>query len=149
MNGKPSPENPGANELDEELDAELAALLAMCEEEAKPPIEKRESSPEVKDFERMVALFDESYSVEKLQAITLLTINEVTPSHILRNEAKFVVSLISHKLTILRNETNIDPETYGKLEQEYLRLTSAVGFLRASDQEGIEIVDHDRTIRKE
>lgn len=103
----------------------------LDENDPKPevaPEDRREAGPEIAELEAMVALFEEKYPVEALNAITDLTIKDA-PLHPLRQPAKVALEPIVAKLLRLQEETDISNEKYLELHAHYQRLSLAVGFI--------------------
>lgn len=108
----------------------------------KPLESIRECGPEIKEFEEMVASFELEHSLDALNAIIGLTPEEVK-THPVRIPAKIALEPINEKLNILKRETNISPERYGKMYEKYLRLSWAVGILK-DDKAEFNKVYHSR-----
>ncbi len=94
--------------------------------------EKREAGPEVALLREMIEWFKSQYSLDDLNALTM---DHVTPAtaleHPLRGPANLAIVPIAEMLNMNLNpiydSTNISPETYNQLMNEYLPLSYAIG----------------------
>ncbi len=123
--------------LTEEEEAEAQAQLKKYPEQTSAPESPRDCEPEIKEFERMIDLFETMYSLEALHAITDLT-PEQAPDHPIRQPAKIALEPIVALLNRLEEETNISGSRYAEMKAKYKRLSRAVGMINKNK------VYHDR-----
>lgn len=98
---------------------------------------KRGCEQEVVELENMVANFETTYSLEKLNAIIDLS-SDPERKHPLRDLAKEALKPIVAKLNALKNETDIEIEKYEGLKSKWKVLSNAVGMVSNG------MVDHNR-----
>ena len=111
---------------DKEDDAWLAQYMEENADKFKviAPENRRESEPEIAEFEGMINAFEAEYSLEVLNAITT---SEEAFDHPVREPAILALNPIDAKFNSLRDETNISPEKLEELEVRRKKLTNAVG----------------------
>lgn len=115
----------------------LEDMVALCQEQATPQVDRKECGPEVAELEKMFSDFEANHSTDELLLITDLT-PEDAPNHPTREPAKIAVGEICNKLRTLEKETNIDAAKYQELNDRYRTLSRAVGILNNG------VVDHTR-----
>ena len=104
-------------------------------------IELRDTVIEVADFEKRIASFESTHSLEALHAITDLKVKDA-PNHPVREPARKALIPIVVQLNILelhKNQGKISTEQHEKLRLEYMRLSRAVGMINNNK------VDHTRS----
>ena len=107
----------------------------------------RESGPEIIVLEAVMAIFEETYSLEELHAITYLkpSADPKHPEpgdaslHPLREPARRALFPIVTKLNALEEETDISSEQHALLKERYRKLSRAVGVIDRNNN-----VDHTR-----
>ncbi|MFH1766693.1 MAG: hypothetical protein ABH826_01215 [Patescibacteria group bacterium] len=120
-------------------DLEYADMAAEYERLHAPPEIKKEAGPEIIIFNEMIAAFEQEHSLEALHLITDLTPSEA-PLHPVREPARKALGPIVAKLEVLRNKVIISSEALEECEQEYKRITRAVGIINKFNNK----VDHTR-----
>lgn len=119
--------------------AEYEARRSEFEEEPVASEARREAAPEIAEFEALIAAFEQAHDLEALHAITELSAKDA-PNHPVREPARLALYPIVALLIKLKEETNIDDETFSGLKAKHKRLDRAVGAI----QTAIGIVDHNR-----
>lgn len=121
---KESPEMPGVS--DDEL---LADYLSRHPEAAPKPDNyiRRESGPEVEQYDDLIAQFEINHPLDELFAIVDLPM-EVAREHPVREPARQALAPISKLLDTLREETDISPEKLTELEDKWRKISDAVGY---------------------
>lgn len=89
---------------------------------------QRECTQEIMEFKDMITVFEATYSIEELNAITDLT-PEDAPNHPIREPARLACNQIFAKLNVLAKETNITAEKYDDLKKRWNVLSNAVGII--------------------
>ncbi len=136
MSEIPKPKSP-EELLKEEGEAQLAAWLKDHPETVITAEARRESGPEVAEFEALIAAFEAKHSLAELHAIIDLTPQEA-PQHPVREPARADLVPIVAKLKVLEKETDIPSEKLGEMKAHYKRLSRAVGMINSNK------VDHTR-----
>jgi hypothetical protein len=102
-----------------------------------PPGSLKESGPEIDEFEKLIAAFEDNNSLEELHQIINLTPQEA-PFNVARERAKAALGPIVEKLNSIKRETDISKSRHDELKAEYMRLSRAVGIINNNR------VDHNR-----
>lgn len=161
-----NPNEHAPQELSSEAQAEEEMLQQWMKDhpEVEVPAEaRRESGPEIVEFEQLVVSFESTHSLEKLHSIVDLTpelgalfkgdrdmsveqratavsnlTSEDAEKYRTRTAARKDLEDICAMKVVLKEETNIAPEKYRELKAAYVRLTRAVGIINNN------VVDHER-----
>ncbi|MFA6365442.1 MAG: hypothetical protein WCW78_03515 [Candidatus Paceibacterota bacterium] len=127
-----------ASEEQKQQEERYAQWMADHPEVKISPENLRECGPEIEEFEEFITSFETTYSLEELLSITDLASKEGQRNP-LREQAKVALNPIVATLNTLKRETNISPEKYEELKEEYRRLSRAVGMTIEGDK-----IDHSR-----
>lgn len=115
--------------------------LAQCEAymqenpEVPAPVEKVESSPDVLEFEALVAPYESEQLIGELMAITTVSEALASPE---RKMVKDALIPILKKLQEIEKKSDISVDKLTELKLKYKRLSQAVGMLNSGG------VDHAR-----
>ncbi len=118
----------------------LEYWLAQYETPETPPEERLECESFINEFERLLSVFEEEFSLGELHAIIRAPdeLSPETPEERMRNSAKKSLVPIVKQLNFLKDETNITKERHDALKESYLKLSRAVGIVNGN------IIDHTR-----
>ena len=118
-------------------DAEYAEMVAEYERLDAPPEVKKEGGPEVAKFQELITAFEQEHSLEELHLIIDLIPKEA-PMHPVREPARKAIAPIFAQLKVLRKEADISSKELDEVEQDYRRISQAVGIINKNR------VDHTR-----
>jgi len=109
----------------------------MHPDEINQQKELKDCTPEIVEFETMIAAFETSHSVPDLYAITEISFDSFAEMAV-REAAKKDLIPIYNKLNAMQEETDITDEKYTELQSKYKYLARAIGIGNAGK------VDHTR-----
>lgn len=95
---------------------------------------RRECEPEIEELEWLIDLFEEIYSLDELNSIADLTVEEAS-KHPVRAPARKDLIPIDILLKTLERETNIAPKKYEELKKRYANISRAVGIINKNKVE--------------
>lgn len=130
------PQSPKAIE-EASQDSAYADMLAEYKALSASKETNKETEPEVSLFNELIAKFEEEHSLEALHQIIDLTPSDAS-LHPVREPARIALKEIVAQLKIVRSMKDIPPEILATINEDYLRVSRAVGIINSNK------VDHTR-----